>query len=93
MGTVCLPKSKALQVAALPWRLTDDGKVRVLFITSRANGKWMLPKGRPMPARTDAEAAEIEACEEAGVYGDISGFPIGSYKYLKLNGTVGSRGP
>lgn len=91
MGTLCLPKQKALQVAALPWRLTDDGKVRVLLITSRTNGKWMLPKGWPMPAKTDAQAAEIEALEEAGVYGDISGQPIGSYRYLRLTGAVGIR--
>lgn len=72
------------QVAALPWRVDDDGKVRILLVTSRANGKWMLPKGWPMAGKSGAEAAGIEAKEEAGVEGLASETAIGSYQYTKL---------
>lgn len=71
-------------MAALPWRLDKDGKVRVLLVTSRTNGKWMLPKGWLIDGHEPHEAAEIEAKEEAGVVGDISAAPIGSFHYLKL---------
>jgi len=72
------------QVAALPWRIDSDQKVQVLLVTSRTNGKWMLPKGWPMEDMPDFEAARIEALEEAGIEGSISANPIGSYHYLKL---------
>ena len=72
------------QVAALPWRIDEDGKMRILLVTSRTNAKWMLPKGWPMEGRSDSEAALIEAREEAGVDGQASSVPIGSYHYLKL---------
>jgi 8-oxo-dGTP pyrophosphatase MutT (NUDIX family) len=72
------------QVAALPWREASGGGVEVLLITSRTNGRWMLPKGWPMPGRTDADAAGIEAFEEAGVRGRMSALPLGSYHFIKL---------
>jgi len=39
----------------------------VLMITSRGTGRWIIPKGWPMPDRTLAQAALQEAWEEAGV--------------------------
>lgn len=72
------------QVAALPWRREVDGSLSVMLITSRTNGKWMLPKGWPMNGRSDAEAARIEAREEAGVDGVVGAEPIGSYSYVKI---------
>jgi 8-oxo-dGTP pyrophosphatase MutT (NUDIX family) len=77
------------QVAALPWRREADGSVSVMLITSRTNGKWMLPKGWPMKGRTDADAARQEAREEAGIEGVVAPDPIGAYRYTKLlaNGT------
>jgi len=71
------------QVAALPWRTDADGKIRILLVTSRTNGKWMLPKGWPIKGRSEAEAALTEAQEEAGIDGTVSPMPIGSYHYLK----------
>ncbi|WEK06804.1 MAG: NUDIX hydrolase [Candidatus Devosia phytovorans] len=76
--------SECGQVAALPWRQDADGKVRLLLVTSRTNAKWMLPKGWPMEGKTAAEAALVEANEEAGIDGEVSEAPIGSYRYLKL---------
>nr|WP_314260400.1 NUDIX hydrolase [uncultured Devosia sp.] len=72
------------QVAALPWRVDKDGKLRILLVTSRTNGKWMLPKGWLMEGLAAHEAAEIEAREEAGVAGTVSSSPIGSFHFLKL---------
>lgn len=72
------------QVAALPWRREADGSISVLLITSRASGKWMLPKGWPMKGLSEADSARQEALEEAGVEGEIDDQAIGSYRYSKL---------
>ncbi|WP_051960574.1 NUDIX hydrolase [Devosia riboflavina] len=72
------------QVAALPWRREDDGSISVLLITSRTNGKWMLPKGWPMKGLSEADSARQEALEEAGVEGRVDAQAVGSYRYSKL---------
>ena len=46
--------------------------MRILLITSRDTGRWVIPKGWPMRNRTEAEAAAREACEEAGLRGEIA---------------------
>ena len=79
-------RGRAEQVAALPWRLDSKGKLRILLVTSRTNGKWMLPKGWPMDGKSPSEAAQIEAREEAGVEGEVSDNAIGSFRYIKLFG-------
>jgi 8-oxo-dGTP pyrophosphatase MutT (NUDIX family) len=76
--------SECHQVAALPWRRDANGALLVMLITSRTNGKWMLPKGWPMSGLTDAEAARREALEEAGIEGEVTPVSIGSYRYIKL---------
>ncbi len=72
-----------LQVGALCWRRTGKG-LRVLLITSRDTGRWVIPKGWPMRNRTDAEAAAREAYEEAGLRGEVSPRRIGIYTYQKV---------
>ena len=72
------------QVAALPWRREADGAISVLLITSRSNGKWMLPKGWPIKGLSEAESARQEALEEAGVEGVIDTQAVGSYRYSKF---------
>ena len=72
-----------LQVAALCWRRSKKG-LRLLLITSRDSGRWVIPKGWPMRNRTDAEAAAREAYEEAGLRGVISERSVGLYTYLKV---------
>jgi 8-oxo-dGTP pyrophosphatase MutT (NUDIX family) len=74
-----------LQVAALCWRRIDKG-LRVLLITSRDTGRWVIPKGWPMRNRTEAEAAGREAWEEAGLRGEIDPRSIGLYTYRKVLG-------
>jgi len=71
------------QVAALPWRRTEAG-LEILLVTSRETRRWVTPKGGRMPGKTDAEAAAIEALEEAGIEGVIVHEPLGTFRYLKV---------
>ncbi len=75
----------SLQVGALCWRRSGKG-LRVLLITSRDTGRWVIPKGWPMRRRSDAEAAAREAWEEAGVQGEILPRSIGLFTYRKYLG-------
>lgn len=71
------------QVGVLPWRLRRDGEPKVLLITSRRQGRWIVPKGWPIKGRSPVASASREAFEEAGVIGDISPSPVTSYRYMK----------
>jgi 8-oxo-dGTP pyrophosphatase MutT (NUDIX family) len=72
-----------LQVAALPWRKTNDG-VEIMLITSRDTGRWVLPKGWPEGHEHLFDTAAREAAEEAGLGGAVARLEIGSYFYGKL---------
>lgn len=72
-----------VQVGALCWRRTRRGELRVLLITSRDTGRWVVPKGWRMRRLTDPEAAAREAYEEAGVRGEVSDRSLGFFPYLK----------
>lgn len=76
------------QVAALPYRRTASGEIEFLILTSRATSRFVIPKGWPMKSRADHEAAAKEAEQEAGVVGNVSPEPIGSYQYWKRLRTV-----
>ncbi len=76
----------SLQVAALCWRRSRKKGLRILLITSRDTGRWVIPKGWPMRQKTPSDAAEREAWEEAGVQGKISSQSIGEYTYAKYLG-------
>jgi 8-oxo-dGTP pyrophosphatase MutT (NUDIX family) len=71
------------QVAAIPMQWTKDGDLRILMVTSRDTGRWVLPKGWTIDGKTPWRAAEIEALEEAGVTGYISREALGDYTYDK----------
>jgi 8-oxo-dGTP pyrophosphatase MutT (NUDIX family) len=73
------------QVGALVWRF-DEGILKVLLVTSRDTGRFVIPKGWPMRKIADAKAAAKEAYEEAGVKGKIRTRPIGHYDYNKIFG-------
>jgi 8-oxo-dGTP pyrophosphatase MutT (NUDIX family) len=73
----------SLQVGAICWRLSGKG-LRILLITSRDTGRWVIPKGWPMKKRADWDAAAREAWEEAGVQGAIGQQSIGLYTYRKM---------
>ncbi len=75
--------SKAKQYAALPYTL-DAGRVRVMLITSRETGRWIIPKGWPKRGVEPHRLAALEAFEEAGLRGKISEKPLGQFTYKKL---------
>ena len=70
------------QFAALCYRV-KDGKTRVLLVTSRGTGRWIIPKGWPMDGKTPAETAAQEAWEEAGVTGKVQDMCLGLFSYRK----------
>lgn len=73
------------QVGALCWRI-EKKKLQVLLVTSRDTARWVIPKGWPMKGKSGAEAAQIEAWEEAGAEGKIKEACIGLYAYNKSLG-------
>ena len=75
-----------LQVAALCLRGVG-GQTQVLLIRSLERNRWILPKGWPMKGKTLAEAAEIEAWEEAGVRGVVNPQAIGIFSTKKRRGS------
>jgi 8-oxo-dGTP pyrophosphatase MutT (NUDIX family) len=77
------PRGARLQVAALPYRRREDGSVEVLLVTTRGTGRWMVPKGWPMPGKSLSEAAAQEAYEEAGVRGAASPLELGRFRHEK----------
>ncbi|RYG11658.1 MAG: NUDIX hydrolase [Caulobacteraceae bacterium] len=74
-------RSGDTQYAALPWR-REAGRLQVMLITSRETQRWVIPKGWPMQGIEPAQAAAVEAYEEAGLRGQM-GPAIGAYSYGK----------
>ncbi len=71
------------QYGVLPYRIEPNGELKILLITSRDTGRWIIPKGNPDPGLTPREAAIREAREEAGIEGEVADEPIGTYRYVK----------
>ncbi|MFD2646643.1 NUDIX hydrolase [Devosia albogilva] len=67
------------QAGALPYAIVE-GRLAILLITSRRTGRWIFPKGAIEAGLTPWESAAKEAREEAGVVGEVSTSPIGSYR-------------
>ena len=61
-----------------------DGKV--VLVTTRNSGRWIVPKGFVEPDMTPHESAAKEALEEAGVVGSVGDEELGSYSYAKWGG-------
>jgi len=74
--------SSRKQYAALPFICMAD-RVEVCLITSRATGRWIIPKGWPQQGLSPHELAAQEAYEEAGLKGKTGTQSIGSFHYLK----------
>jgi 8-oxo-dGTP pyrophosphatase MutT (NUDIX family) len=55
------------QVAAVCYRVRDGG-IEFLLVRTR-KGRWIFPKGSAEPGLSHAQAAALEAFEEAGVHG------------------------
>jgi predicted phosphate transport protein (TIGR00153 family) len=71
------------QFGALAFRDDPEKGLQVLLVTSRDTGRWVIPRGNPMPRLRGHETAEHEAYEEAGIEGEMSLAPIGFYSYDK----------
>ncbi|MGP9788585.1 NUDIX hydrolase [Roseinatronobacter sp. NSM] len=72
-----------VQAAALCLRDGPTGPEVLLVRTLRLR-QWVIPKGWPMKGKSLAQAAAIEAWEEAGVRGIVSDDPIGAFTYTKI---------
>lgn len=58
------------QAAAVCYRVRGKG-IEFLLVRTRGSGRWTFPKGSAEPGLTHAQAAALEAFEEAGVHGRI----------------------
>jgi 8-oxo-dGTP pyrophosphatase MutT (NUDIX family) len=76
-------RKKPTQVAVIPVRHTDDGRVQVCLIRRKKSAKWGIPKGFIERGDSHAQAALTEAHEEAGLDGRVIGRAIGTYDYEK----------
>jgi 8-oxo-dGTP pyrophosphatase MutT (NUDIX family) len=71
-----------MQVAALPYRVTEAG-VEILLITSRRTHRWIVPKGWLVAGTPPSANAAREAMEEAGISGEVDARALGSFHYMK----------
>lgn len=72
------------QAGAIPYRVTDEGGVDVLLITTSA-GRWSIPKGGIDPGHTAEHTAVLEALEEAGVIGVLEKPALGTYERRRVD--------
>jgi len=66
------------QVAAVCYRVRDGG-IEFLLIRTSGGQRWTFPKGSAEPGLTQAQAAALEAFEEAGVHGRIEDASFARY--------------
>ena len=75
------------QVAAVCYRVRDR-KTEFLLVQTRG-GRWTFPKGSAEPGLTHAQAAALEAFEEAGVHGRMEEASFA--RYVRCKRTTGRR--
>ena len=73
------------QSGIIPYSV-EHHKTNILLISTINKKKWTIPKGIIEPGLSASESAVKEAYEEAGIKGDISDSPLGSYRYNKWEG-------
>jgi 8-oxo-dGTP pyrophosphatase MutT (NUDIX family) len=66
------------QVAAVCYR-GRRGAIEFLLVQTRGSRRWTFPKGSAEPGLTHAQAAALEAFEEAGVHGRIEESSFAKY--------------
>lgn len=76
------------KVGVIPFDIKDDN-LAILFVTSQARGRWILPKGNMKRDEKAQDTAHREGFEEAGVKGILleefpMTVPIGSKQSDKL---------
>lgn len=74
--------SECEQVAAVCYRVRR-GEIEFLLVQTRGSGRWTFPKGSAEPGLTHAQAAALEAFEEAGVHGRIEEASFARYARRK----------
>src|SRR6266851_9640348 len=80
-----LPSSRVEQVAAVCYRIRGTG-IEFLLVRTR-KGRWTFPKGGAESGLTYAQAAALEAFEEAGVHGRIEEASFARYRRGKRGNT------
>ena len=70
--------SECEQVAAVCFRVRGVS-IEFLLVRTRGAGRWIFPKGSAEPGLTHAQAAALEAFEEAGVHGRIEEAAFAQY--------------
>ena len=78
------------QVAAVCFRMRS-GQMEFLLVQTRG-GRWTFPKGCAEPGLTHAQAAALEAFEEAGVHGRIEEAAFTRYVHHKRRRTRNAGG-
>src|SRR5882757_1904039 len=73
------------QVAAVCFRIRD-GVIEFLLVRTRKE-RWIFPKGSAEPGLTHAQAAALEAFEEAGVHGRMEETSFIRYVRRKRRGS------
>jgi 8-oxo-dGTP pyrophosphatase MutT (NUDIX family) len=76
------------KVAAVCFRVRA-GIIEFLLVQTRG-GRWTFPKGNAEPGLSTAQAAALEAFEEAGVHGRMEEVSFGSYIRPKSGGKAGN---
>lgn len=75
------------QVAAVCYRARSSG-IEFLLVQTRG-GRWTFPKGSAEPGLTHAQAAALEAFEEAGVHGRMEEASFTRYARRRRAGNCG----
>jgi 8-oxo-dGTP pyrophosphatase MutT (NUDIX family) len=78
------------QVAAVCYR-SLNGEIEFLLVQTRGSGRWTFPKGGAEAGLTHAQAAAIEASEEAGVHGKIEEASFARYSCRNSAGKSAER--
>jgi 8-oxo-dGTP pyrophosphatase MutT (NUDIX family) len=73
------------QVAAVCYRV-HKGAIEFLLVRTRGGQRWTFPKGSAEPGLTHAQAAALEAFEEAGVHGRIEEASFARYRHVPGEG-------
>ncbi|MBI9102577.1 MAG: hypothetical protein JEY99_09190 [Spirochaetales bacterium] len=71
-----------LQSGVIPYRIVKD-KPYLYLITSVSKGRWIVPKGVLEDELSQTESAIMEAYEEAGLIGIVSGKIFDTYSSEK----------
>jgi 8-oxo-dGTP pyrophosphatase MutT (NUDIX family) len=75
------------KVAAVCFRIRA-GLIELLLVQTRG-GRWTFPKGNAEPGLSTAQAAALEAFEEAGVHGRMEEVSFATYVRPKAGGKAG----